>query len=337
MTWRKAIAQSINIPAMKVLYLAGVGDTLRLARLMGISTLGDPKQYGLTLVLGGGEVTLLDLTQSYGTFAQNGTHYTPTPILKLEDESGNVLEDNSEPAGGQVMPASVASQINDMLSDSVARAPLGGNNLFSFPGYDVAVKTGTTDNYRDAWTIGYTPNIAVGVWAGNNDNKPMTHQVSGFIVGPMWNEFMNYALQKTVSAPFTRNATYAAGLKPVLRGVWQGGDSIVVDGSTGLPATPETPPQNLQERVTCNVHDILYWVDRTNPLGPSPQEHSSDSQFKYWEIPVLIWAAQNGCQPGSPVLVGPAAPAILPQYQEQPASDQPIDPNTEVDSDSDTN
>jgi membrane peptidoglycan carboxypeptidase len=315
MSLRNAIAQSINIPSIQVLYLAGVADTLRLARLMGITTLGDPRQYGLTLVLGGGEVTLLDMTQAYGTFAQNGMHYAPTPILKVEDEAGSVIEDNSEPTGTQVLPASVARQINDVLSDPVARAPLGGNNLFIFPGHDVAVKTGTTDNYRDAWTIGYTPNIAVGIWAGNNDNTPMIHQVSGFIVGPMWNEFMAYALTKTIATPFERTATYNAGIKPVLRGVWQGGDSTVVDGTNGLPATSDTPPQILQERVICDVHSILYWVDRSNPLGPSPREHSTDSQFQHWEVPVQLWAAQNGCTPGEPVLVGPAAPAILPQDQ----------------------
>lgn len=328
MTMRQALAQSINIPSIQVLYLAGISDTLRQARLMGITTLtGNSRQYGLPLVLGGGEVTLLEITSAYGAFAQNGVHYKSTPILKIEDGNGNVIEDNLEPAGVQVLPAAVASAINDMLSDPVARAPLGGNALFSFPGYDVAVKTGTTDNYRDAWTIGYTPNVVVGIWAGNNENTPMNHQVSGFIVGPMWSEFMAYAITKTPSTPLQRINTYQAGLKPILRGIWQGGDTAVVDGATGLPASSETPPQNLQERVMCNVHSILYWVDRSNPMGLAPRENSTDPQYRHWELPVALWAAQSGCQPGSPVIVGPAAPSILPQTEEpEPSQEQPVEP-----------
>ncbi len=197
MTLRNALAQSINIPAVKTLYLAGLGDTLRLAKSLGISTLGDPNQYGLTLVLGGGEVTPLDMTNAYGAFANNGIHYEEQSILKIEDASGSVIEDNTQAPGTQILAPEVAQQLADVLSDPVARAPLGENNLFSFPGYDVAMKTGTTNNYRDAWTIGFTPNIVVGAWAGNNDNTPMVRRVSGFIIGPAWAEFMRYALTKT--------------------------------------------------------------------------------------------------------------------------------------------
>src|SRR6185503_16420306 len=187
MTLRDALAQSINVPAVKLLYLAGVSDSLELAKSMGISTLGDPGQYGLTLVLGGGEVTLLDMTSAYGAFATNGTHYPPVAVLKVEDQSGAVIEDNTQSVGTKVLPSNIAEEINSILSDYNARAPLGENGFLSFAGHDVAVKTGTTNNYRDAWTIGYTPNIVIGVWAGNNDNSPMSKKVSGFIVGPMWN------------------------------------------------------------------------------------------------------------------------------------------------------
>ncbi len=132
---------------------------------MGISTLSNSNQYGLTLVLGGGEVTLLDMTGAYAAFANNGIHYQPSAVLKIEDSSGNVIEDNTDASGSQVLDPTVAQEINDVLSDPVARAPLGENSLFNF-GQDVAVKTGTTNDYRDAWTIGYTPNIAVGVLGG---------------------------------------------------------------------------------------------------------------------------------------------------------------------------
>ena len=261
MTLRDALAQSINVPAIKVLYLAGITDTLKLAKAMGITTLSNPDQYGLTLVLGGGEVTLLDLTNAYGAFANNGVHYEPTPILKIEDPQGNVVEDNTERAGSQVLDPSVAQQISDMLSDPVARGPLGQNSLFTFSGHDVAVKTGTTNDYRDAWTVGYTPNVAVGIWAGNNDNSSMERRVSGFIVGPAWSEFMRYALTKVPAEAFARTERLPAN-KPVLNGTWQ------VPGQDGL------------------VHEILYWVNKLDPRGPQPTNPASDPQFERWDAPV---------------------------------------------------
>lgn len=273
MTLRNAIAQSINVPSVKVLYLAGIADTLRLAKSMGISTLGDPNQYGLTLVLGGGEVRLIDMASAYGAFAQDGVHYDPIPVLKITDQNGAVIEDNSQPVGSQALPQSVAQKINDILSDPVARAPLGENDLLLFPGHDVAVKTGTTNNYKDAWTIGYTPNFVLAMWVGNNDNTPMVHRVSGFIVGPMWHEIMQYALSITPNQSFTRSEYDESGLKPVLRGIWQ------VLGSDGAP------------------HEILYWVNKDDPNGPQPTNPASDAQYAYWEAGVQRWLAGRAIPP----------------------------------------
>lgn len=287
MTMRNALAQSINVPAVKTIYLAGLTDTLKLAKAMGISTLGDPNRYGLTLVLGGGEVTLLDITSAYGVFAQDGVRVPPVAVLRVEDNSGNIIEDNSQIQGSQVLERSVAQQINDVLSDPVARGPLtGGSDLFSFPGRDVAIKTGTTNDYRDAWTIGYTPNLVVGTWAGNNDNTSMERRVSGFIVGPIWSEFMKYAVTKTPNHAFTRTESSTEGLKPVLRGIWQGGE-WVEDG----------------ERVEQEVHSILHWVDKNNPQGPVPNNPTSDPQYWLWETPVRAWAAAQGYSDGGSVSV----------------------------------
>jgi len=297
MSLREALAQSINVPAIKVLYLSGISDSLKTAKSMGISTLGDANQYGLTLVLGGGEVTPLEMTSAYGTFAADGVHYDTTPILKIEDPQGNVIEDNTNRAGTQVLEPPVAQKINDVLSDPVARAPLGENSLFTFPGHDVAVKTGTTNDYRDAWTVGYTPNIAVGVWAGNNDNTSMVKRVSGFIVGPAWNEFMKYALTKFPPQAFTR-AEYTPANKPVLNGQWQ------VPGSDGL------------------VHEILYWVSKNDPSGPSPSNPAADPQFERWDAPVRAKYGAYGIQPQPPQPLQPLIPIIQqpmqpsqPQYQ----------------------
>jgi 1A family penicillin-binding protein len=268
MTLRDAIAQSINVPSVKVLYLAGIADTLQLAKSMGITTLGDANQYGLTLVLGGGEVNLLDMSSAYGTFATDGTHYQPTAILKIEDANGNVIEDDSQPTGTQVLQPQIAEEINDVLSDAVARAPLGENEYLQFPGYDVAVKTGTTNNYKDAWTIGYTPNLVVGIWAGNNDNSPMTHNVSGFIVGPMWNQFMQYALPTRPTQYFTRTTVNESGLKPILRGDWQ------IPGGDGA------------------LHEILYWLNKSDPTGPTPPD-PTDPQYSLWETGLSLWLTHN--------------------------------------------
>jgi len=312
MTLRDAIAQSINVPSVEVLYLAGISDTLKLANAMGITTLGNSDRYGLTLVLGGGEVTLLEMSSAYGAFATGGTHYPATGVLKIEDSSGTIIEDNQNPVGTQVMPKQVAEAINDILSDPVARAPLGENDLLSFPGYDVAVKTGTTNDFRDAWTMGYTPNIVVGIWAGNNDNTSMVKKVSGFIVGPMWHNFIKYALSKEPAAAFSRSDENSTlGLKPVLRGIWQGGNTTVVDSRTGQLATTATPAQFLREDATCNIHNILYWLDKNNLNGPAPGAQSQDPQFPYWETAVQAWSTQNGCVPGTQIIVGPATPAMV--------------------------
>jgi membrane peptidoglycan carboxypeptidase len=276
MTLRDAIAQSINVPAVKVLYLAGIDDTLQLAKSMGLTTLGSAGQYGLTLVLGGGEVNLLEMTSAYGAFAQDGVHFPATSILKIEDSTGHIIEDNTQQGGSQVLPAQVAQEINDVLSDPVARAPLGEAEYTTFPGHDVAVKTGTTNNYRDAWTIGYSPNLVVGVWAGNNDNTPMVKKVSGFIVGPMWHEFMSYALTKVPTESFTRTELDESNLKPILRGNWQ------MPGSDG------------------RIHDILYWVDKNNPLGPPPSNPNNDPQFHLWDPPVVARYGAPSYTPTSP-------------------------------------
>lgn len=272
-TLRNALAQSINVPSVKVLYLAGLLDTLRLAKSMGITTLTNPDQYGLTLVLGGGEVTLLDMTSAYGVFATDGVRYEPTAILKIEDPSGNVIEDNTNPHGIQVLPQNVAQEINDVLSDTVAREPLGVNASLAFPGRDVAVKTGTTNNYKDAWTVGYTPSLVLGMWAGNNDNKPMEKKVSGLIVGPMWHDVMAYELPRIPTESFSR-AEYVAPSKPALAGLWP------LPGSDGKP------------------HEILYWVDKDDPTGPPPSNPENDSQYLRWELPVQQWLSTHNITSG---------------------------------------
>ena len=305
-TLRNALAQSINVPSVKVLYLVGLQDALRLAKAMGIGTLGEPDRYGLTLVLGGGEVRLIDMAAAYGTFATGGVYFAPVPVLRIEDAKGRVIE-SFEPRGSKVLSEEVAMQINDVLSENIARTPaFGETSYLYFPGRDVAAKTGTTNDYRDAWVLGYTPNLVVGAWAGNNDNSPMEKKVAGFIVAPMWNEFMGATLANRPVETFARTEISYDGLKPALRGVWQGGETYVIDTRTGTLATEGTPTEFREERVRQSVHDILHWIDKKNPLGPIPLDPANDPQYRYWEASVGAWAISQGLTPstsaGAPLL-----------------------------------
>ncbi|MCK5060187.1 MAG: penicillin-binding protein [Candidatus Pacebacteria bacterium] len=293
-TMKNALAQSLNIPAVKTLYLAGLQDSLELARDMGISSLTDINQYGLTLVLGGGEVSLLDMTSAYGVFANEGVRYPYNAILEIRDKDGKVLEKSSLWTQKIIEPE-ITRIISDILSDNAARTPeFGTRSPLYFPGRDVAAKTGTTNDYRDAWIIGYTPNIAVGAWAGNNNNSPMEKKIAGFIIAPLWNAFMNEVLQTIPNESFTepqKNTT--EGVKPVLRGKWQGGVSFPIDTVSGKLASPYTPLEALGEILTGGVHSILYWVDKNNPQGPTPPNPLSDPQFEHWEYPVRKWVEEN--------------------------------------------
>jgi penicillin-binding protein 1C len=292
MTLRDALAQSINVPSVKVLYLAGVRDSVDLAENMGIQSLGDPNTYGLTLVLGGGEVSLLDMTSAYGVFATEGVRNQYTPILKVEDKNGKILEEiKSHPS--QVLDPEIAREISDILNDNIARIPLyGANSLIYFPGRDFAVKTGTTNNYKDAWIIGYTPSVVVGTWAGNNDNTPMAKKVSGLIVAPMWRAFVDEILKDIPNEQFTNPTNEDSyDLKPVLRGKWEGGISSIIQS----PDNP-IPYGSIQETLSGGVHSILYWVYKDNPRGAIPSSPQDDPQFQNWEYSVRKWATEHGYQ-----------------------------------------
>ncbi|MBI4086897.1 PBP1A family penicillin-binding protein [Candidatus Kaiserbacteria bacterium] len=279
---RNALAQSINIPAVKTLYLAGIDNSIKLARDMGITGLANRDRYGLTLVLGGGEVQLVDMVGAYGVFAHEGKKVEKTPILRIEDPKGNVLEE-TKPKEEEVLDRNVALQISSILSDNAARTPLyGSNSQLYFGGTDVAAKTGTTNDYRDAWVIGYTPNIAVGCWAGNNDNRSMEKKISGLIVTPMWREFMDFALEKRPKESFAEPAATPPDVKPILRGVWL--------DTTPAPPTDGTSGEESQlGTAISSVHTILYYVDKDNPRGPYPASPGRDPQFNLWEWPIAGW------------------------------------------------
>ncbi|MBI4691933.1 MAG: PBP1A family penicillin-binding protein [Candidatus Terrybacteria bacterium] len=281
---RNALAQSINIPSVKVLYLAGLRDSLQTTRDMGITSLTDPDRYGLTLVLGGGEVTPLELTGAYAVFANNGARNPVTGILKIEDRNGKTLEKFAS-SPQQVIDKNISLLISDILTDNEARAPAFGQmSWLYFSDRPVAVKTGTTNNYRDAWVMGYTPNLAVGVWAGNNDNTPMEKKVAGFIAAPLWNAFLTEVFKKLPVENFEKPIPLPEP-KPILAGDW-------LAQATSTSTTQPEAGQPLAD--TPQIHEILYWLNKDNPLGPQPQNPEHDSQFSLWEWPVAKWAKENG-------------------------------------------
>ena len=194
-TLREALAQSINVPSVKVLLnLAGLEDSIKTAQKLGVTTLKPP--FGPSIVLGGWEVKLLEMTSAYGVFATEGLRVPPVYILKIEDSGGNIIEENKK-TPERVLEKEVCRLINNILSDNEARAPLFGlNSPLYFENYQVAAKTGTTQNYRDAWTVGYASSVTAGVWVGNNDSTPIAEKLSVLVSAPIWHNFMEKALKK---------------------------------------------------------------------------------------------------------------------------------------------
>ncbi|MSR87797.1 MAG: hypothetical protein EXS69_01355 [Candidatus Zambryskibacteria bacterium] len=264
MTIRDALAQSINVPAVEAIYLAGVSDSIKLARDLGIQGLTEPDTYGLSLVLGGGSVTLLDMVSAYSVFANDGVRNPYTPILWVEDYRGNIIDKHSI-FPRRVLPVETTRTITSILSDNIARTPSYGVNSPLYMSDNVAVKTGTSNDYRDAWIIGYSPGLVVGAWTGNSDNSPMAKKVAGLIVSPLWRELMDKVLsgfpEESFIPPEPEDPT---NLKPILRG-----------------------------EISGEQHSILYYVDRDNPRGSYPPNHEKDAGFNNWEYGVRRWYTKD--------------------------------------------
>ena len=228
---RSALASSYNIPAVKALAVNSLEAMIATASAMGISTFTDSSQYGLSLTLGGGEVTMLDMSTAFGTLANQGVKVSLKPILKVEDYQGNLLEeykpevtaetlswffeegeennrvDEEHEGLVRVLNREPAYMVSDIISDNVARSSaFGSNSELRIPDKTVAVKTGTTNDLRDNWTIGYTPELLVATWVGNNDNTPMNPFVVSGVTGaaPIWNSIMSFILEDMQDLPQAR-------------------------------------------------------------------------------------------------------------------------------------
>ncbi len=297
---RQALAGSLNIPAVKTIYLTGIKNVLDLAERMGYSTFQDRSRFGLSLVLGGGEVKLIEHVKAFAVFANNGRRHNLHYILKVEDKDGKVLEEfkPEDEIGEEVLDANVAKMINSILSDDEARAfVFGRGSKLTLPDRPVAAKTGTTNDYRDGWTIGYTPSIVTGVWVGNNDNSPMKGAAAGGnVAAPIWHEYMSRVLKDSPVEQFEQPEFKELPDKPMLNG--EIGQKVVVkiDKASGKLATDLTPPSFIEEKTYQELHCILHYVNKDNILGPIPEHPEEDPQYENWEAAVRKWAEENGME-----------------------------------------
>jgi penicillin-binding protein 1C len=287
---RQSLQQSLNLPSAKLLYLVGIQDAIELAQSFGISTLTEPAtHYGLSLILGGGGVKLIDMVKAYSVFAQEGIIHPQTAILSIKDNQGKTIwETKTEEK--RVFEAGLVRILNNVLTDDQSRVPaFSPNGPLTVAGYQVAAKTGTSQDYRDAWTIGFSPGLVAGVWVGNNDYSPMQKGgAGGMAAAPIWNDFMKQVLPLMEKQSFA-TAEIPIPEKPVLKG------DYLVATATG--------PQ---------IHSILYWVDKNNPQGPAPQNPDQDPQFPYWEYGVSQWVnSRLGSFPFSPGTIPSNKPSII--------------------------
>ena len=311
LTVREALANSYNIPAVKTLQFVGVYDDPNtpqkdgltgMAERMGITSL-TRDDYGLSLTLGGGEVSLLEMTGGYAVIANGGLRVPPVAIMKIVDFQGNVKYQYEPPAGDQVIGPEHAFLMSSILSDNSARTPVfGPNSIVNLP-FQVAVKTGTSNDSRDNWTLGYTPDLAVGVWVGNADYSPMENTTGVTGAGPIWAEFMTYAINRltggnptsfvrpagieehticTVSGtqpsqwcPSQREEYFAPGQPPLTpdNDLWH---QVLVDTWTNLESSPECADFT-KELMTINVTDngVRNWIKQ----DPQGQQWARDMGF----------------------------------------------------------
>ena len=325
---RDALANSYNVPAVKTLEFVGIYDDpntpekdglINFARRLGISTL-DREDYGLSLTLGGGDVTLLEMTNAFAIFANNGRRVQPVAFTKISDYQGNIIYEYESTQGDQLIRPEHAFLISSILSDNGARAPMfGANSILNLP-FQAAVKTGTTNDFRDNWTLGYTPDVAVGVWIGNADYTPMENTTGLSGAAPLWSQFMQFAVQNLTGgnvSPFSRpadiiekeiceisgtepsewckerrNEYFAYDQLPLSQDedIWQ---NVLIDTWTGLKASPSCSKYT-EEKFFLNVSDqwAKKWILESNNGQAWAQNLGFEQPF--------LFSPQEECQASDP-------------------------------------
>jgi len=319
---RSALATSNNVAAVSVLQHVGLKAMLDQANAMGIHSLRSPDDYGLSLTLGGGEVRLLELTRAYGAFANAGERVDPYAVLEVANTRGDILfrHQPSVTKGQVALDPRVAWLISDILSDNTARAPAFGENSVLRLSRKAAVKTGTTQDFRDNWTVGYTPQLVTGVWVGNADGQPMAHisGVSG--AGPIWHDFMEVAHRTLSVRWFTRPDGLVNVAVCELSGLLPTPDCAQTHGEWFIAGTQPTGPDTWHKRVMLDVKTGVTRVvlDLPGPLRDWAQTH-------HWPVlgtaPVNLSGSQSGSQP-QVVITQPDAGAVYRAAQELPLSVQ---------------
>jgi 1A family penicillin-binding protein len=299
---RSALANSFNVPAVKVLSMVGVKNVVATAHRMGINTL-NRDYYGLSLTLGGGEVRLLDMTYAYGVLANSGVmagqpvppdqqrpgyrDLDPVAILRIEDAEGKVIEQYTSPQTKEVVDPKLAYLLTDILSDNVARMPMYGPSSVLKLSRPAAVKTGTTSDWRDNWTIGYTPQLVTGVWVGNSDNSPMEHIGGVTGAGPIWHDFMEKALASLPVEKF---------IEP------PGMMHVEVCAKSGLLPTPQCPNKRSEifiQGTEPTAYDNVYQVFRIcKPSGKlatvyCPPDQVEEKVFEVYPSEAADWVRDN--------------------------------------------
>lgn len=288
---KEALAMSLNIPAVKTLYLANPEEVIIFAKQLGITSLTEPKRYGLSLVLGGGEVKLLDHTAAFGVLANNGIKHEKRAILRIENKNGEEVFAAETTEGEKIIDEKYVAMLSHVLSTNKYRTPVfGENNALRFDDQPVAAKTGTTNENRDAWTMGYTPDIAVGVWSGNNDNSSMSARGDGSIVSaPIFREFILQAFPEPSGKDFPHyDKDEEMSGKDILDGELPEFKKIEVCEIPGKDdeyclANKYCPDSKKKKRTFVDMHTILYYVQKDDPRGEKPKDQKGDPQFKSWE------------------------------------------------------
>jgi len=344
---RNSLARSYNIPAIRLMEQVGIADALRVAHKMGINGLDRGlNYYGLNLVLGGGEVTLLDHTYAYSVLGNGGVmigepvlpfeqrngfrNMNPVSVLLVRDTKGEVVQAYQEPQAERIVSAEISYLMADMMSDDVARAPaFGANTSLTLPDRKVAAKTGTTDAFKDNWTMGYTPQVTVGVWVGNTDNESMRNVTGLSGAAPIWNAVIRKAIENepiswyerppgitdravcipsgllpTPSCPSQRNEIFVAGTEPTLPdNIWQ---SFEIDTETGLLASPSTPPERREFRTyELLPQEAADWV-RESGIAQPPTEQSTSRPEDYDQDAAIINPSLDGYISGNVEIIGNA-------------------------------
>jgi 1A family penicillin-binding protein len=286
LTVRQALQQSLNIPAVKMMYLVGTQRVIDFAEQLGYTTFADRSRFGMSLVLGGGEVKLLEHANAYAAMANRGVQYPVTSILKVMDSNEDTLYEWEESDGNQVIPEDAALQITNVLSDNSVRT--FGQGLLTLSGRQAAAKTGTTNNNKDAWTMGYTPNLVAGVWVGNSRGEEMERGADGAVVAaPVWHNYMQRATADMPAEQFKAPPPLNTD-KPVLTGK-SFKTTLEIDTVSGKIATEYTPEEFKEEKDFYEGHNILWYVDKNDPQGPAPTNPKGDPQYSAWESAVQAW------------------------------------------------